>query len=225
VSDSASPEEQPTLDHPSDDQRRVPAGREFAPETTLTAAPDGNSFSSSPVANADGAFRTFGDYEFSPDRCRLASVSNDFTVKLWDATRLEHEQKPVLTIPVRVGGFGDRVAFSPDSRHLVTGGEEHTVKVWDASTGQEIRTLRGHTGDVFAVAVSPNGRWIASAGEDTTVRIWDAKSGKLLHTLRGHIGLVGTLAFSPDSQRLVSGSRDHTVRVWDLTRLDKKLKE
>jgi WD40 repeat protein/serine/threonine protein kinase len=158
-------------------------------------------------------------YKFSPDGRLLASASNDFTVKLWDATRLWPEQKRPLTIPLRVGGFGDRLAFSPDSRRLVTGGEEHTVKVWDAGTGKEIKTLRGHSGDVYCVAASRDGRWLASAGEDTTVRLWDATSGELLHTLRGHTGLISSLAFSPDGHRLVSGSRDRTVKVWDLVKL------
>ena len=31
------------------------------------------------------------------------------------------------------------------------------MKVWDAATGQEIRTLKGHTGDVMSVAFSPDG--------------------------------------------------------------------
>ncbi len=162
---------------------------------------------------------------FSPDGRLLASASTDWTVKLWDATRLTEEQKPLQTLPLRVGGFGNRVAFTPDGRHLVTGGEGHLVKFWDVNTGQVVRTFAGHTGDVLAVAVSRDGRRIASAGEDTTVRLWDAASGKLLHTLRGHTGLVGSVAFSPDGRRLVSGSRDHTVKVWDLTPLNDKLKE
>jgi WD40 repeat protein/serine/threonine protein kinase len=161
---------------------------------------------------------------FSPDGQRLASASNDGTVKLWrwDPTRLGQSQEPLCKLPVRRWGHTNRVAFSPDSERVVTGGEENTVKIWNARTGQEIQTIRGHTGDVLAVTVSPDGRWLASAGEDTTVRLWDATTGKLRHTLRGHTSIVSSLAFSPDSRRLVSGSRDWTAKVWDLTALGAK---
>jgi WD40 repeat protein len=140
----------------------------------------------------------------------------------WDPARLGQRQEPELELPVRVQGFGNRVAFRPDGLRLATGGEDNTVKIWDAKTGEERETLRGHTGDVFAVAFSPDGRWLATAGEDTTVRLWDAKSWELRRALRGHTGIVGTLAFSPDSRRLASGSRDRTLKVWDATLWDDK---
>jgi WD40 repeat protein/serine/threonine protein kinase len=154
---------------------------------------------------------------FSPDGKRLATASSDGTVRVWtwDPRRLDMKQEPKLTLHVRVLGFGNRVAFSPDGLHLVTGGERHAVEVWDAQSGEPLKTLYGHTGDVFALAFSRDGRWLATAGEDTTVRIWDAASWRLRRTLRGHTGLVGTLAFSPDSQLLASGSRDHTLKIWD----------
>ncbi len=111
------------------------------------------------------------------------------------------------------------VAFSPDGRRLATGGQENTVKIWEVRTGQELRTLWGHRGDVYTVAFSPDddGRWVASAGEDSTVRVWDSHTGTLIRSFRGHRGLVSSVAFSPDGRRFVSGSRDKTVKVWDPT--------
>jgi WD40 repeat protein len=158
---------------------------------------------------------------FSRDGKHLASASGDGEVKLWDATHLKEKQEARLTLRARVPGPSLNVAFSPDGRRLATGGDGDTVKIWDVQTGKELRTLPGHSGDVYTVAFSPDdeGRWIASGGEDSTVKIWDSRSGELVHSFRGHTGLVCSLAFNPDGKRLYSGSRDKTVKVWDLTQL------
>ena len=85
--------------------------------------------------------------------------------------------------------------------------------------GEVLRTLEGHSGDVYTVAFSPDGRWIASAGEDSTVKVWDSRTGDRLRNYRGHTGLVSTMAFL-DGRTLVTGSRDHTIRFWDVTQLE-----
>ena len=160
---------------------------------------------------------------FSRDGRRLASASSEGTVKIWDAARLTEPQEPLVVLHARTAWEILNIAFSPDSNRLVTGGAEHTVKVWDLSTGREVLSLSGHSGEVCSASFSPDpeGRWIASAGEDSTVKVWDSQTGTLLRNFRGHTGLVTGVAFTPDGGRLLSASRDGTVRVWDLSHLEK----
>jgi WD40 repeat protein/serine/threonine protein kinase len=167
---------------------------------------------------------------FSPDGRRLASLSSEGMVIVYDATRWQEKlpQEPLLTFRAHKTWVRSRLAFSPDGQRLVVPGDDNTVNIWDVTTTAEQRgsapqlTLRGHTSQVWGVAFSADGRWVASGGEDNTVRLWDAATGELKRTFRGHSGLVSRVAFSPDSQRLASASFDKTVKLWDLTFLDGK---
>ena len=61
-------------------------------------------------------------------------------------------------------------AYSPDGTRIVSGSEDKTLKVWDARTGQDLLTLKGHTGSVSSVAYSPDGSQIASAARTGRLR-------------------------------------------------------
>jgi WD40 repeat protein/serine/threonine protein kinase len=59
---------------------------------------------------------------------RLATGSNDRTIKLWDTMTGEE----VLTLRGHTAGVL-RVAFSPDGERIASGGSDWTVRVWDTS--------------------------------------------------------------------------------------------
>ncbi|KAF1971137.1 hypothetical protein BU23DRAFT_590766 [Bimuria novae-zelandiae CBS 107.79] len=133
---------------------------------------------------------------FSHDSARLASASDDRTVKIWDAS-----SGACLQTLKGHGGSVTSVAFSHDSARLASASWDRTVKIWDASSGACLQKLKGHGGSVTSVAFSHDSARLASASDDRTVKIWDASSGACLQTLEGYsstvksAGLVSIFAF------------------------------
>nr|WP_317891623.1 WD40 repeat domain-containing protein [Tolypothrix sp. PCC 7601] len=163
---------------------------------------------------------------FSPDGQKLASGSNDNTIKLWDVSTgkviqtLPHLQEATPTASYIDSGHQDSVtsiAFSSDGQKLASGSEDKTIKLWDMTTGKLLQTFNGHSGLIKTIALSNDGEKLASGNDDKTIKLWDVSTGKLLQTFSGHSDVVNSVAFSSDGEKLASGSKDKTIKLWDVS--------
>ncbi len=75
------------------------------------------------------------------------------------------------------------------SHHIPADGQPDLREfAWHWLWGQchsEVRSLVGHTDEVFSVAFSPDGKTLATASKDGTARIWDVLTGKSTTRPRG----------------------------------------
>lgn len=119
----------------------------------------------------------------------LAIGSFDQLVRLWDI----HTDQIVRTLQGH-NSWVWSVAFSPipptslskggKGKLLASGSNDYTVRLWDIRMGQLLKTLQGHTNQVWSVAFSPQGKTLASGSSDETIKLWDVETGECLQTLR-----------------------------------------
>ena len=151
---------------------------------------------------------------FSADGHKIASASEDGTVRVWSATTGECER----TLAGHTHRVVSAASYCPAGQKIVSASMDTTVRIWSAVTGECEQTLTGHTRSVNSAVFAPDGLKVASASSDGSVRIWSVLTGECQQTLTGHLGPVRSASFSPDGQKIVSSSGDQTIRVWRMVR-------
>ena len=145
---------------------------------------------------------------------RLASGSEDGTIRVWNIT--DNPQETSVVLGGHTGPVLNMCVFGVDSL-LASASADHSVRVWSCQHLSCLFVLNGHTNAVRCLAALGPSNIISSGSEDNTIRIWNCSSdaaGVCTRILMGHSSWVTTLKTLHNTW-LASGSVDGNVRLWD----------
>jgi len=98
---------------------------------------------------------------------------------------------------------------------LVSAGIDRTVKIWHIPSSALIKTLEGHSDEIWNLIV--DGKNIYSGSRDKTIKLWDLTGGNCVKSFEGHNDSIRHISVSSDGKFLLSSSMDGVSKLWNIS--------
>ena len=162
------------------------------------------------VVNPLGHSAKIHNLIFTPDGHRIVSVSEDKTIRIWQAETGEMLKKFESQIGEGPEGMFYSSALSPDGKLLAVAGykveseTENYIIIIDLEKGAQVSTAIGHSDIITTLSFSGNGKYLASGGADNTVKIWKVESTPRLTVIANisipsPVSCIGSRRFQQDN--------------------------
>ncbi|XP_036453087.1 telomerase protein component 1-like [Colossoma macropomum] len=146
--------------------------------------------------------------DVSSDRRLFATVSLDFSLKVWSSRGLQQMASLLQPSPPNC------VTFDPKGGLLGVGCWDGVVRVWDWKRRENRATLSGHHSSVLCLSFSPSSSSLLCSGSlDGEVRLWSVPTVSCVWCCQAHRGSVAEISFLPDGETPLSAGRDGTVQL------------
>ncbi|XP_030220277.1 telomerase protein component 1 [Gadus morhua] len=149
--------------------------------------------------------------EVSPDRKHLATVSLDFQLKVWSATKGHQVASRYGNSPINC------VTFNPEGDLLAFGCWDGKVVLWNWLQNKLIRSITGHEGSVRSLSFSSSSSsstTLVSGSLSGEVKVWAVPEGTCVGSYQAHRGSTSALTFLDQGNKLLSAGADHTLHLW-----------
>lgn len=150
---------------------------------------------------------------FSPDKSRLATGSEDGSVKIWDTATgdflCDHTEHCNRT---------RAVMFSPDGRLVASGSDDKTVRIFENATERVVRVLDSHRGYVVEVMFAADNIHLMALDDSHWVCIYNVETGERIREVSlSDDGWLHSPFFSPDGSGILvgDGGAPRTIPLWN----------
>lgn len=181
------------------------------------------------VINPMGHSAKIHNLLFTPDGKKIISISEDKTIRLWNAENGEMDKKFESEIGDGPEGMLYASALSPNGKLLAVAGykvdseKDNYIIIIDVEKGVQVSTAIGHTDVILSLSFNGAGTYLASGGADNSVKIWKVDNEPILKlvTTIPIPSAVSCVSFNSRTQDLAVSHESKDILVFSLSGLDK----